>query len=247
MSGLIDADGSLLISSKGYTSLEITMGIYDEFALLQIKQKLGGSLKLRSSARAFRYRLHHKEGMVNVLNKINRYCRNSVRILQLQKLCLQMQIKYIPPVELTINSGWFSGFFDGDGTLSYSFKKGWPQLVISISNKKEINCLPFKQMFGGFTRLDSRSNTYKWELLKKEQILFFCNYLKKYPLRSHKKQRIRLVPKFFELRDICAYKYPEESLTYKTWQKFEKKWFSCFSLKENPSYAGLRKIQINSS
>ena len=228
LAGLIDADGSFLISSKGYTSLEITMGISDELALLQIKQKLGGSLKLRSNARAFRYRLHHKEGMINMLRKINGHCRNSVRVLQLQKLCLQMQIEYIFPVDFTLNSSWFSGFFDGDGTIGFSFKKGYPKLVISVSNKKEIDCLPFKKIFGGFVRLDSNSNTHKWEISKKEEILFFCDYLKKHTLYSHKKRRIFLVPRFFNLREIDAFKQPKESLTYKIWVQFEKKWFSSF-------------------
>lgn len=64
--GLVDADGCLLISSAGYMSLEITMSILDEPALLNIKQKLEGSVKLRSKARAFRYRLRNKKGMLTV-------------------------------------------------------------------------------------------------------------------------------------------------------------------------------------
>lgn len=44
-SGLIDADGCLLLSSNGYGSLEMTMGIFDEYPLQQIKKTLGGSIK----------------------------------------------------------------------------------------------------------------------------------------------------------------------------------------------------------
>nr|YP_009184827.1 putative LAGLIDADG homing endonuclease [Jenufa perforata]ALO62929.1 putative LAGLIDADG homing endonuclease [Jenufa perforata] len=226
LAGLIDANGCLLISPKGYTSLEITMGISDELALLQIKKLLGGSVKLRSGARAVRYRLHHKEGMEILLSKINGYCRNSIRVLQLQKLCVKMQLDYIFPVELTIESGWFAGFFDGDGTIGYSFKKDRPQLIISVSNKKQIDCLPFKEKFGGFVRLDRRCNVYKWDLYEKNQILFFCNYLKKYPLYSHKKNRLFLVSEFYELTSLSLYKQPKNTLMYKTWQKFEQKWFS---------------------
>ena len=68
LAGLIDADGCLLLSPKGYASLEITMGISDEYPLQQIKQQLGGSVKRRSNAKAYRYRLHHKEGILNLLN-----------------------------------------------------------------------------------------------------------------------------------------------------------------------------------
>jgi hypothetical protein len=58
-SGLVDADGCLLLSPKGYSSLEITMGIFDEYALQQIKKTLGGSVKLRSKAKAYRYRYYY--------------------------------------------------------------------------------------------------------------------------------------------------------------------------------------------
>ena len=49
LAGLIDGDGCLLVSKAGYASCEITMGIEDEHALMQIKQKLGGSVKSRAS------------------------------------------------------------------------------------------------------------------------------------------------------------------------------------------------------
>jgi LAGLIDADG endonuclease len=43
LGGLIDGDGCFLISKKGYVSFEITMGLSDEHALYQIKNKYGGS------------------------------------------------------------------------------------------------------------------------------------------------------------------------------------------------------------
>ena len=47
--------------NSGYPSCEITMALQDEHALAIIKQKLGGSLKLRSGVKAVRYRLHNEE------------------------------------------------------------------------------------------------------------------------------------------------------------------------------------------
>lgn len=69
--GLVDADGSLLISSAGYISLEITMDLLDKLPLFQIKQELQGSVKRRINARAFRYRLHNKPGSLKALFKLN--------------------------------------------------------------------------------------------------------------------------------------------------------------------------------
>lgn len=88
-----------------------------------------------------------------------------------------------------------------------------------------MDCEPFQKIFGGSIRLDKRTCTYKWELYKKEDILFFYAYLKKYPLKSIKKQRVQLIPIFFELRALRAYNHSQDSLTYKNWVLFEKQWF----------------------
>jgi len=47
------------------------MALVDEHALHQIKQKLGGSIKKRAGVKAIRYRLHHKEGMITLIERIN--------------------------------------------------------------------------------------------------------------------------------------------------------------------------------
>ena len=112
--GLIDGDGCLRLSKSGYMSLEITMDLRDERALLEIRSKLNGSIKLRSKARAIRYRCHDKKNMVLALNILNGRCRNSNRIPQLKKLCKKMNIVFQPPEKLTLNNSWFAGFFDAD-------------------------------------------------------------------------------------------------------------------------------------
>jgi ubiquinol-cytochrome c reductase cytochrome b subunit len=175
LAGLIDGDGCLLISKQGFASLEITMDISDEYTLNKIKDKLGGSVKLRSGARAFRYRLHNKAGIRDLINRINGYVRNSKRVPQLQKICELSNIPYKQADKLTLEDIWFAGFFDADGTLGFSLKKGVPQLIISASNKNKIDLEPFREIFGGVIRLDKASNTWKWEIYRKETILIFCN------------------------------------------------------------------------
>ena len=223
--GLVDADGCLLISKQGYASLEITMGIKDEEALYEIKHKLGGYVKSRPGIKAFRYRLHNLKGIKNVINRINGLCRNSVRIKQLKHLCYYFNIPFKKPEILNLNSAWFAGFFDGDGTIGYSFKNNWPQLIISISNKNIEDCKPFENNFGGTIRLDKASNVYKWEIYSKKEIINFIIYIQKYPLKSVKAHRIKLVYEFLTLRQIRAYKKTSEK-TYKLWVQLEKKWTS---------------------
>ena len=88
LAGLIDGDGSLLVSKSGYASCEITMSLQDEHALAIIKQKLGGSIKLRSGVKALRYRLHNNKGMIDLITRINGNIRHSSRLKQLEIVCL---------------------------------------------------------------------------------------------------------------------------------------------------------------
>ena len=104
LAGLIDGDGCLLVSKEGYPSCEITMGIEDEHALLQVKQNLGGSLKLRSGAKALRYRLHNKRGMEELINRINGNVRYENRLVQLKRVCDNLNIAYKEPFLLTKES-----------------------------------------------------------------------------------------------------------------------------------------------
>jgi ubiquinol-cytochrome c reductase cytochrome b subunit len=226
LAGLIDADGSLLISKKGYVSLEITMGINDYQALNKIKQKLGGSIKLRSKARAFRYRLHHKIGIIELINRINGFICQTNRTIQLKKICNLYNIPFKPSAPLNHENAWFAGFFDGDGTLGFSMKKGFPQLIVSVSQKNSVDLIPFQQIFGGSICFDKAANIYKWDLSSKNHILNFCNYLKKYPLQSSKKKRISLIHRFFLLRQYKAFRKDIQSGLYKAWLRFEKEWNS---------------------
>lgn len=213
LAGLIDGDGCLLISKAGYPSCEITMGIEDERALLEIKQKLGGSVKLKTGAQALRYRLHNKAGMLDLVARINGHVRNSVRLKQLESVCLNLNIIMLQPMELTKSNGWFAGFFDADGTVTYSSnsKGGYPQLTITVTNKYEVNVKYFSSVFGGkvyfFPPHPSSgtrpgSGSYKWSIQSQNNIDIFLDYIKKFPSRSSLKRKLFLIPKFFSTTHV---------------------------------------------
>ena len=92
MAGVLDGDGSLLVPKKGYVSCEITMGLQDQYALKFIQNKLGGSIKLRSGAKALRYRLHNKESMINLISRINGNIRHTSRFKQLNHICTLLNL-----------------------------------------------------------------------------------------------------------------------------------------------------------
>lgn len=138
LAGLIDADGYFSMSQKGYASLEITMDIRDKKALYFIKEKYGGSVKLRTGSKSKRYRLHHKKGLLNLIQDINGLIRNPIRLEQLNKVCVKYEwqalrassIVSVYSSLLNYYNGWFSGFFDGDGSI-YLSPDG---IIISAAN-----------------------------------------------------------------------------------------------------------------
>jgi ubiquinol-cytochrome c reductase cytochrome b subunit len=117
LAGIIDGNGTLLVSKSGSCSCEITMDKYDEHTLMHIKNKLGGSVKSRSGSNSYRYRCHNTKGMIDLIHRINGNIRNSKRVPQLMRICEKLNIPYIPAIPLTLDNSWFSGFFDTDGTI----------------------------------------------------------------------------------------------------------------------------------
>ena len=136
LAGLIDGDGCFQLSKKGYASLEITMDIRDEHALQIIKNVYGGSIKLRSGCKALRYRLHHKSGLLKLINDVNGHIRNSNRLVQLNKICHKYGLNLIFPNKLTFNNGWLAGFFDACGTVTINYTDTQLSILsISLSQK----------------------------------------------------------------------------------------------------------------
>lgn len=215
LAGLIDGDGSFLLSKKGYASLEIIMDIRDEHALQIVKNVYGGSIKLRSGANAIRYRLHHKSGLLSLIKDVNGKIRNSNRLVQLNKICTKYNLNLIYPNKLTYYNGWVSGFFDADGTVTINSTN--TQLSICISQKTSELLLPLIDIYGGDVYIDRGSNqSFKWYITKREEILKMVKYFKVYPSRSSKIKRLHLINKYYELKDIDAHIAPHESLLAKS-------------------------------
>ncbi len=223
LAGIIDGKGSFLLSKKGYTSLEIIMDIRDEHCLNIIKNKYGGSIKLRSNTNALRYRLHHKQGLLLLINHVNGLIRNPTRMIQLNKICNHYNIIFIFPSKLTYYNGWFAGFFDADGTITIN--KTNNQLSISASQKTTQILEPLIELYGGSIYIDrGKYESFKWYISKRDSILNLIEYFKILPARSAKKYRLHLIPKYYELKDLKAPNAPENSLLYRSWKIFYDKW-----------------------
>ena len=225
LAGLIDGDGCFTLTKKGYAGLEITMDIRDERALQAVKNVYGGSIKLRSNAKALRYRLHHKEGLLRLINDVNGLIRNSYRLVQLNKVCIKYDLNLISPENLTFNNGWLSGFFDADGSISIN-KASW-QLSLSATQKTAELLNPLIEIYGGYVYIDNGSSqSFKWYITKREDVLKLLEYFKNFPPKSAKIKRILLVKNFYELKDMKAHKISDDSLLAKSWVLFYKKWLN---------------------
>ncbi|RKP39554.1 LOW QUALITY PROTEIN: hypothetical protein BJ085DRAFT_43653 [Dimargaris cristalligena] len=93
--GLIDGNGCFQLSKKGYASIEIVMELKDKHCLYLIKDKFGGSIKLRSGVNHLRYRMHHKK----------------VRLNQLNNICVKYDIPFISPCKLNYDN---AGLIDSE-------------------------------------------------------------------------------------------------------------------------------------
>ena len=227
LAGIIDGDGYFFTHKGGsLVGLEITMGLGDEPCLRAIKTHFGGSVRRRTSL-SYRYRTAAIPTMISIVVAINGHIRNSVRIPQFQAVCHALTIPYMPAGPLTSHSSWFAGFFEADGTITYSLKwngkRKLPQLTLSVTQKYQENLLELPLIFGGAIYFDKGSGgSFKWSIQSRETLLTMVDYFKKHPLYSHKWKRICLVKKYFKLRDLEAFE-PISGL-WSSWRDFESQW-----------------------
>jgi hypothetical protein len=123
LAGFIDADGTLLINKHGLSCCEITTDVYDEPMLREIQNRLGGSVKSRAGSASVRWRLTHRDGMIDLCNRINGHVRLNIRRKQLECVCALLNIHYTPPMNLATDSGYMAGLFDGDGSVTIAVSK----------------------------------------------------------------------------------------------------------------------------
>jgi Cytochrome C and Quinol oxidase polypeptide I/LAGLIDADG endonuclease len=224
LAGVIDGDGCFLLSKKGYASLEITIQLRDQRCLNVIKQKYGGSVKVRSNQNHLRYRLHHKIGLLNLISNIKGLLRNPIRMLQLAKICEKYNLSFIYSKELTYNNGWLAGFFDTDGSVYMNIESA--QVFITAAQKNKLLLDPLIKLYGGRVYLSKGPDHFKWIVYRKNEVIKLLDYFKKYPPRSAKLARIKLIPKFYELRGLGANRAPNNSILGKAWKQFVIKWDS---------------------
>jgi hypothetical protein len=99
--------------------------------------------------------------------------------------------------------------------------------MILTSQKTYDLLIPLVKLYGGNIYIENgRSQSFKWYITKREDIVNSFNYFKNNPCRSAKIKRIHLINKFYELKDIKAHNALPGTNLYKAWHYFYNKWLN---------------------
>jgi len=222
MAGLIDGDGQFHTTKKGFSSLKIVMGINDKSALYEIKHKYGGYIKPISGDNALKYKLQNPKGLINLIKDVNGLIRNPTRMVQLNRICEKYNINLLEPKPLTRNNGWFSGFIDSDGSIHIDEKSG--QLILSVTQKNKYLLDPLQILYGGRIQIISSKDAFMYSIYRKEEILKLVDdYFKKFPLKSSKTSRIKMIKEYYLLSEY-RYLNSNHINEFNQWVTFKNKW-----------------------
>lgn len=157
IAGVTDGVGNLYISSKGYVEYSVVMEPRDIACLYKLKDRYGGSVKATSHAKAVRFRLHHKEGILRLIKDINGFIQNPVRQEQLKKVCSMYNIQSLQTETLLYNSAYLSGLFESDGSVYYN--KDSNQVFITVSQKRRDMLDLLVSVYGGKVYPSNKAGT----------------------------------------------------------------------------------------
>ena len=220
LAGAIDGDGYFNLSKGGTARFTLTMDIRDKGALYEIKHKLGGSIYTIANANALRYQLSHKKGLILLINGVNGLIRNPIRMLQMNKLCLKYGIELLYPKPLTLYNGWLSGFIDSDGSIYMNEESG--QVFISATQKNKYLLEPLIHLYGGRVYIHGKVEAFKYIIYRKNELFnLIDNYFDKYPLRTKKSNRLKLIKQFYL---VCVSKKNKDIEKLNKWVLFKDKW-----------------------
>jgi len=208
----------------------MTLPSHDEKVLRIIQNKFGGNIKSRAGIKAVRYRSQNKTTVLKIIKCVNGLIINNIRLVQLHKACLALNIPIICPVKPTIESAYISGLLDSDGTLNI-YKQVYKdtfryQLTISIANKSRSNIEFLLDNLGGNIYFDTSENgCYFWKANSKLLHFKLYDYFLNFPPKTIKGHRTHLIKEFHELNELKAYREIDNlTVNFKRWNRFLEKW-----------------------
>ena len=184
LAGLIDGDGCLLVSKKGFASCEITVGERERTLLETVKSRLGGKITARNAVGAHRWRLHNNSGMIQLVKCIQGKCQLPRRRVQLERVCAALQLP--PPKQCSFSTAnaWLAGFYEAQGYFHVNFTT--LQCSITLSQKDRWILEQVSLHLGGPIYHDKSWDGFLYSASSLQDISSWVKYFSTFPLRSWK-------------------------------------------------------------
>ena len=98
--------------------------------------------------------------------------------------------------------------------------------MISITQKNKYLLEPLQNLYGGVIKIIISKEAFQYSIYRKEEILNLVeDYLKKYPLRSSKRHKLDLIPKFYLVNTVTgSIRSALQIDKFKEWIDFKNKW-----------------------
>lgn len=224
LAGVIDANGKIGINKKNDVYIEIVTFIEDIKILRYIQSKVGGNIKYLINENMVQYRMLNDVGIVDISNRIKNFIRNYERIQQFQLILHKFGIQFDQYSSITINSKWFTGYFDAKGyVISTMDNPIIKDLSIQVVSDNIRDLQPFYQIFGGKIEKIQSSNYFKWFTINKQQNILFYNYYIKNirQFQTNKAMRLYLIPEFYKVK--IQNPHFKNKYVSKSWETFNLK------------------------
>lgn len=206
LAGLIDGDGCLNISKKGYLSCEIVLHIKEIDTLFYIQSILGESVS-KKTQKSCRLRLHNNNEIIDLINRINGKLLTKIKKEKLKLFCQKLNIPLIEQEFSLLTNSWFTGFFDVEGSINSNTSNN--QIVFSISQKEEEILKKILFEFNGKIYFDKSWKGFSLNLSTKSEVLNLFNYFKKFPLLKKSKD-FKIIQKLYKFK-ILGYHLPNST------------------------------------
>jgi len=95
-------------------------------------------------------------------------------------------------------------------------------MFITVSQKNKYLLDILVGLYGGTVYIQKES--FKWTIYNKKEIIKLLDYFTFCPSRSAKKNRLKSIKRYLELRELKAHLASDNSILGKAWKKFILKW-----------------------
>ena len=216
LAGLIDASGCFLVSKNRSTSCEITVSEKQLILLTLVKRNVGGTIQKRSGSSAFRWRLHNRPGMLNLLFTINSRLLLPRRCDQFKTVCKQFNFLCLERNHFSSDNAWLAGFFEFEGY--FRVNKTNLQLGITLTQKEKGLLQDIANEMGGRIYYDKSWDGWLYSASSKNDIAKWIKYFSRFPLVSWKQIQL------FRFKKILLYKSRGVHLSKdsKSWLRFKR-------------------------